>query len=84
MDQTPVQQLMNLAFKNRRLVQQSTSAGCLFCCKIFESKDVVAFTDADQTCLCPNCGTDTVLGDMGGYAINEENLKKANQYWFKH
>lgn len=84
MDQTPVQQLMNLAFKNRRLVQQSAKAGCIFCCKVYESTDIKNYTDNDQTCLCPHCGTDTVLGDMGGYAITEENLNKANQYWFKH
>jgi hypothetical protein len=73
-------QFPNLAIKNRRLAENSVKVGCYNCCKIFESSLIKEFTDKDQTCLCPFCKNDCVIG---GFEINEEILNKANAFWFK-
>ena len=78
-----IAQLPNLAFKNRRLVEQSQIAGCFHCGKTFSPQDVKQYTDNEQTSICPLCGVDAVLGDMAGFAITEQSLQHAKYYWFK-
>lgn len=68
--------------KNRRLVEQSTKAGCYCCLKIFDVSEIKNYTDEDQTVICPYCEVDAVVGNMCGFALDEAILKKAQQYWF--
>lgn len=74
--------LPNLFFKNRKFLSGSSSAGCVKCLQVMEARDVVSFTDNDETCLCPRCGHDTLLLSSMQVNINEEYLKKANGYLF--
>ena len=73
--------LPNLFFKNRRSLGGASSAGCVKCLRVIEAKEIVSFTDRDETCLCPNCGHDTLLLDSQ-VPISEEFLRKANRYLF--
>lgn len=75
--------LPTLTMKNRSMVQQSTNAGCMNCCKIYPVSEIKSYTDYDKTCLCPHCGIDAVIGDMCGYPINTESVTKAHDYWYK-
>jgi hypothetical protein len=79
---TNASQLPNLAFKNRRLVEQSCKAGCFKCCKVFAMQDVQSHTDNGQTCLCPGCGHDCVVAECSGFDISEESLRKASKVIF--
>jgi len=76
-------QLPNLFFKNRKFLDSSTIAGCVKCCLTIQSKEIISFTDKEQTCICPKCGHDTIIFDNMEFAINENSLKKANNYLFK-
>jgi hypothetical protein len=75
-------QLPHLAFKNKGLVQGSKLAGCYHCGKTFESKEIKDFTDNGQTCLCPSCGIDSIVGDMSGFPITETSMQDAHKYLF--
>lgn len=71
------------ALKNRREVESSTLAGCFYCCAMFKPEEVKDYTDNDQTCICPKCGIDAVVCNMGlDDELNEEKLRKAQFYWF--
>lgn len=75
-------QLPSLAFKNKSLVQGSKSVGCYHCGKVFEPKEVTLYTDGDQTCLCPHCGVDSLIGDMTGFPVTESSMQDAHSYLF--
>lgn len=69
-----IQQISNYGLPDLRL---------LFCLKIFESNEIVDWTDADDdTALCPSCEIDSVIGDASGYPITREFLLKMQEYWF--
>ena len=74
--------LPSVAFKNKSMVEQSGKAGCFRCCKVFGPKEVAHHTDGGQTCVCPNCGHDCVVGDASGFEVSEENLQKASKVIF--
>ena len=76
-------QVPNLFFKNRKFLEGSTLAGCVKCRKSFQPKDIVSFTDKEQTCICPQCGHDTLIFDNMQITINEDYLNKAHNYLFK-
>lgn len=77
-----IAQFPQFAMKNRTLVEQSTNAGCFHCCKVFDKKEIKDYTDKGQTCICPLCGVDSVVGDMCGFVLNEDILQKAHAFWY--
>ena len=79
---TGITQFPTLAIKNRQLVEQSTNAGCFHCLKIFNVSEIKDYTDNDKTVICPLCGVDSVVGDMCGFELSEDILKKAHQFWY--
>lgn len=73
------------ALKNRREVKSSTLAGCFHCIKTFNPEEITDYTDNGETCICPKCCVDAVVGDMGlPGELTEEKLRRANFYWFKN
>lgn len=56
---------LNLLFKksiyNRKNIEKNSICGCYYCCKEFNSDEIVEFTDEEQTAICPKCGIDAVL-----------------------
>jgi NAD-dependent SIR2 family protein deacetylase len=78
-----VYNMPTFALKNKQEVATSTLAGCFHCCNIFRPEQVIEFTDNGQTCICPLCGVDAVVGDMGiPDEITLDKLKKTKFYWF--
>lgn len=75
-------QLPTLAFKNRSMIESSIFAGCMHCCKTFTIAEIKSFTDNNQTCLCPYCNVDSVIGNSCGFDLNENSLQSANKYWY--
>jgi hypothetical protein len=69
--------------KNKKVIEQSANVGCYCCCKIFDPKEIKQYTDGDQTCICPHCNADCLVGDKSGFILNEEILNSAKKYWFK-
>jgi NAD-dependent SIR2 family protein deacetylase len=78
-----ISQLANIAMRNRELVQSSLKVGCMYCGKIYESKEIVEYTDNQKTCICPYCHVDAIIADKSGYELNEKSLESAHNYWFK-
>lgn len=54
--------------------------GCFYCCKTFYPGEITAWTDDDDTALCPYCDIDSVL-PRGG-SLGSDFLKQMYQYWF--
>lgn len=72
------------AMKNRKEVECSGTAGCFHCLALFEPGEVTDYTDDDMTCICPKCGVDAVIGDMGSAGeLDAEKLRRAKFYWFE-
>jgi hypothetical protein len=72
------------AMNNRREVESSTLAGCFYCLATFKPEEVKDYTDGDKTCICPRCGIDAVVGNMGlDGEVTEAKLRSAQFYWFK-
>lgn len=78
-----VAQLPTVTMKNRDMVESSIKAGCMYCKKIYEIKEIKSYTDNQKTCLCPHCNVDAVIPDKSGYELTEKSLHEANNYWFK-
>jgi hypothetical protein len=70
---------IKLAMRNKTSLSFVEKAGCYYCMKIIEVKDIVEYTDQGETALCPNCKIDAIIPD-GNLTI--EHLKEINNYWF--
>ena len=79
---------------NRATVERSSVCGCFYCMHVFRATDIVAWTGLDlskfddpeanaDTALCPRCGSESVLGDAAGYAINHQFLSQMHEAWFE-
>lgn len=77
-----IYQATKLAFKNKSEIAFATKCGCYYCMKVFDTKEINEWTDGGETALCPHCSVDSVIADGIGFELTEENLKRANQYWF--
>lgn len=71
-----------LSMKNKRLIEACASVGCYHCCKIFDPKEIKEYTDNNETCICPHCSADCIVGDKCGFILDEVILNKANKFWF--
>jgi hypothetical protein len=68
---------------HRTELQQSTLAGCFFCCKVFDPKQIEHWVDDGECALCPTCGTDAVIGDASGFPVTDKRfLREMNRFWF--
>ena len=47
--------------RHRAEVLAGTACGCFYCQAIFDTKDIAAWIDQEQTAVCPRCGVDAVL-----------------------
>jgi len=54
--------------------------GCFYCLALFDTAEIIDWTDDEQTALCPLCGIDAVL--PATEEITPEFLKQMQQYWF--
>jgi hypothetical protein len=76
---------------HRAEIEASTRCGCFFCLEIFPPDEVSAWgadPDAEDwqtaegtTALCPRCGSECVIGDASGYAIDPQFLNNMHRAW---
>ena len=66
--------------KNKEELARSKQAGCFYCLKIFDPKEIKEYRK--KTALCPHCNIDSVIGDASGIPIHEEFLKHMYGRWF--
>jgi len=69
-----------MAMHNRNTLKDK--CGCYHCAKIFTIQDITEWTDNNDTALCPFCNVDSVISEEKDFTLNEDLLKKLNQYWF--
>ncbi len=79
--------------KNRTEIEASTHCGCFYCAKVFSPSDIVAWSgleliDLDlpeaahaETALCPQCGSESVIGDKSGFHISVKFLNRMHEAW---
>jgi hypothetical protein len=79
---TGIHQAAKFAMRNKSEIDFATKCGCYYCLAVFEPKEINEWTDGGETALCPRCSIDSVIADVTGIALTEENLRKAHDYWF--
>lgn len=81
--------------EHRAEIEASRLCGCFQCRQTFLPDEIVAWTgwrpeDLDLaldgapdhlTALCPRCGSETVIGDASGFAIDADFLSRMNEAW---
>ena len=68
--------------KNKNALIANDKCGCLFCCDIFASTEIIEWIDKGKTALCPHCGIDSVIPESNQYELNKELLEEMNKHWF--
>lgn len=84
--------LHRLCTANRAALANATRAGCFYCCEVFMATEAVDFVDGRQpetgdladgvTALCPRCGIDSVIPEVGNVVLTEDLLAEMKAYWF--
>ncbi len=78
-----LKEAIRFATENREMLTQSKTAACYHCGNVFDAKSVTYFlAEGVGTAVCPNCGTDSVIGDVSGYEFTKENLEQLKKFWF--
>ena len=72
------------ASKHRSEVERSARCGCFFCFRTFAPSSIKAWTENNQTALCPGCGVDAVLGSEGSPRIDDAFLRKMHGHFFAY
>lgn len=70
------------SFRNRHLIEKSENCACFYCLSRFTPQQVHRWTDRKQTALCPECGIDTVIGDLN-FQLTDQLLHDLEAYFFK-
>lgn len=66
-----------LSFNNHKEIAAATHCGCYFCTEVYETKEIVEWTDYGRTAICPRCGIDAVVPGN----VTREQLQEAhNRY----
>ncbi|RDU38033.1 cytoplasmic protein [Neobacillus piezotolerans] len=67
---------------HREELVKDKKCGCFYCLKIFNPSEISAWTDNENTAICPYCGIDSIIGESLGFPITELFLKEMHKYWF--
>lgn len=83
------------ASNHRAEIESSRLCGCFNCQLTFKPDEIIAWTGWDaaslddlenaqgNTALCPHCGSESVIGDASGHAIDPAFLTAMNQAWMQ-
>ena len=78
-----LEKLHSFSYDNKESIGKSNECGCFYCLKSFKASEVKKYIIQDSTALCPNCGFDSVLGDVSGFAVTDAKLlKQMREYYF--
>lgn len=90
--QRTLQTIHGYCTRNRRLMEESSTAGCFSCGETFTASDVrewVRERDAatgapdGETAKCPRCGFGAVLPSAAPVALTPELFRAMQSFWFK-
>jgi hypothetical protein len=70
--------------KHRAEVEASARCGCFFCFRQFAPTAIKAWTESNQTALCPNCGMDAVIGNASPYQLDDKFLRRMHGQFFSY
>jgi hypothetical protein len=68
--------------RNRSSLAKAAVCGCFYCLSDYQFERITAWTDDDETALCPVCGIDAVLG-FSSQPADRGLLEKMHDRWFK-
>ena len=68
--------------RNREELEQSKTCVCLSCRRFFGPEEIEAYTDNDETGICPYCGVDALLGNAS--EVKMEDLVALNKKYFNY
>ena len=83
------------ASNNRAEIEASTVCGCFYCLQTYPPSEINAWAGFDmnnfdnpdavsaETALCPRCGSESVIGDLAGYALSQSFLSQMHEAWFE-
>jgi len=81
-----IHHLHSASIRNKQTILSSVNAGCFHCVSIFPATTVRAWTEEyspeGQTAMCPNCGIDSVIGDVTVPDLSMELLRQMKRFWF--
>ncbi len=88
-----LERLHDFASNNRFAYSGSSTAGCFYCCEMWEPSGtaIAEFCGCDHeaedeignaTIICPFCSIDSVITSIDAGEITEELLTALNEYWF--
>ena len=88
-----LERLWPFSSNNQFAYSGSATAGCFYCCEIWEpaNKAISEWVDREPeaadgignaTVMCPFCGIDAVITSIDAGEITEELLTAMNEYWF--
>ena len=69
--------------RHRQEVERSQVCGCFYCQAQFLPGRIEHWLNDNDTAMCPECGTDSVIGSASGFPISSEFLQEMHSYWFK-
>jgi hypothetical protein len=83
------------SLQNRAELESSSVCGCFHCMQMFSPEEIIAWSgwnpetlddpqsEGTETALCPRCGSESVVGDKSGYAVNPQFLVRMHEAWFQ-
>jgi len=90
--QKELNQIHDLSSNNRESLSSASQAGCFFCERIFDPKEITEWARSGlkgsecNDAICP-CGIDSVLSssdlEKAGYQLTKGLLSEMYNYWFK-
>jgi hypothetical protein len=92
LDRPDLESIHRFSDHHRELLERSDRAGCFYCRRIFDPREIKEWVDGDQTesgdlddgvtALCPECGIDAVLPSAAPIKLNVVLLAEMHRYWF--
>lgn len=70
--------------KHRAEVEASARCGCYFCFRQFAPSAIKAWTDTNQTALCPHCGMDSVIGSAAPFQLDDKFLRRMHGHFLAY
>jgi hypothetical protein len=72
------------AANNEIEIVKSNQCGCFFCRQIYSARQVQDWINDGRgiSAICPECGTDAVIGDAAGIPLEKSMLKAMNLQYF--
>lgn len=68
---------------HREEIESSTLCGCFYCMATYPPDLISRWEDGGETPVCPQCGTDSVIGAKSGFPIDDERfLLEMHDFWF--